>query len=80
MNEIFDATKKFLKKSFVQNPSFSFNDWRIMYNHSVKVFALSLRIAEKIPCDKIVVSIGSLLHDVGKTLKMDEQALWRKQG
>lgn len=73
--DVLEKTKEFLKKSFMENPHFSFDDWKIMYDHSILVLKFSLKIAETINCDKMVLSIGALLHDIGKTYKADEEIL-----
>lgn len=69
---------KFLKESFIANPDYSFHDWRIMYNHSRLVEKFSRQIAKNIECDKLVLSLGALLHDIGKTHKADENTLREK--
>ena len=73
--EIIEKTKNFLKQSFKENPHFSFNNWKIMYDHSLLVHKYSVKIAENIDCDKVVLAIGALLHDIGKTYKADEKTL-----
>lgn len=67
--------EKFVKDSFVENPSYSFNDWTIMYEHSLKVKDIALQIAESIDCNKELLTIMALLHDIGKAYKTDEQIL-----
>lgn len=49
-----------------------------MYDHSILVMNLSLQIGQGMDCDKTVLSIAALLHDIGKTVKADEETL-RKQ-
>lgn len=46
-----------------------------MYNHSVLVKDLALKISDQVECDKTVVAIGALFHDIGKTHKADEETL-----
>ena len=70
-----EKTKKFIEKSFREKPHFSFNNWKIMYYHSLTVLNFSLKISEKIECDKKVLSIAALLHDIGKTYEADEETL-----
>lgn len=69
-----------MAESFRENPRFSFNDWRIMYDHSVLVLDFSLKIAEGMDCDKLVLSIGALLHDVGKAYDAGEKTLRERHG
>ena len=76
-NQVIEQTKQFLKKSFIKNPSFSFNDWRIMYNHGLMVLNFSLKLAQKIKCDKLLLSVGALLHDIGK-IEIKDQVLQKK--
>lgn len=73
--EIIEKTKKFVETSFKKNPSYSFNDWKIMYEHSLLVMLFSLGIAADFDCDKLVLSIGALLHDIGKTYETDQKTL-----
>ncbi len=73
--QIIRESKRFLKESFVKHPHYSFNDWRIMYDHSILVMKFALRIAKKVSCDTSVLSIGALLHDIGKTFEADEEIL-----
>lgn len=69
--EIVKRAKYFLKESFVKHPHFSFGDWRIMYNHSIVVMEFALKIAKEIPCDTLTLSVGALLHDMGKTYEAE---------
>jgi len=73
--DLVEKTEKFVRESFRTNPHYSFNDWTVMYEHSVKVKDIALQIAEHVPCDKILVAIGALLHDIGKTYKADPEVL-----
>jgi putative nucleotidyltransferase with HDIG domain len=73
-----EDTKLFVKAKFIGHPHHSFNDWSIMYNHSILVNDISGDLAKTISCDKLVVSIGSLLHDIGKAHPGDEIALHKK--
>jgi|SRR3989344_2780004 len=68
-------TKEFVKISFIDNPHFSFNHWSIMYNHSIMVEKIAMKIAKNIKSNKLLVSIGALLHDIGKTYKTDTETL-----
>ncbi|OGM01638.1 hypothetical protein A3K72_03690 [Candidatus Woesearchaeota archaeon RBG_13_36_6] len=77
MNNI-EKTKEFVKQRFIENPDFSFDDWKVMYNHSLKVEEIALKIAESVECDKLLLSIGALLHDIGKTYKVDVETLHYK--
>ncbi len=67
--------KKYLRRAFIANPSYSFNNWRIMYHHSLLVMKLAKKIGREINCDMTVITIGALLHDIGKTFRADEQTL-----
>lgn len=73
--QIIEQTKEFVKDAFKKNPHYSFNHWSIMYDHSVRTQELALKIADKITCDKTIVSICALLHDIGKTHKIDVKIL-----
>lgn len=64
--------QEFLKKVFVDNPDYSFGDWTVMYQHSLNVRDLALKIAEQVECDKEVLEIFTLLHDIGKAYKADD--------
>ena len=77
-NEIINIAKRFVEKSFKQNPHYSFDNWKIMYNHSLLTYEISQQICKEIECDKLVVALGSLLHDVGKSYKTDENTLMLK--
>ena len=73
--KIINETREFVKDKFRSNPHYSFDDWHVMYNHSVMVEKIAMKISKNIKCDKTVVSIGSLLHDIGKTYKADKETL-----
>lgn len=75
---VFEKTKLFVKDAFRKNPHYSFGDFRVMYEHSLRVFALSLEIAKEVKCDCAVVGVGALLHDIGKTHLEDEAILHTK--
>ena len=77
-NALIKKTREFVKKAFQDNPHYSFNHWSVMYNHSVNVQKLALKIADEIHCDKAVVAISALLHDIGKTYQADEMTLHHK--
>ena len=76
--EIIIRTEVFLAQEFKAHPHYSFNDWAVMYNHSLKVRDIALKLAEDMPCDKIVVTIGALLHDIGKTYDTDAETLHKR--
>lgn len=79
MNTIIQKTKDFLKESFIKNPSFSFNNWKIMYDHGIMVLTFSLKIARELAnYDRLVLSVAALLHDIGKTYRADKQTLYEK--
>ena len=71
-----NKTEEFIKTQFQEHPHFSYNDWNVMYNHSVKVKELALKISESIPeADKELLAIAALLHDIGKTYETDLEVL-----
>ncbi|MCX6785136.1 MAG: HD domain-containing protein [Candidatus Komeilibacteria bacterium] len=70
-----EKVDSFVKKAFQKNPHYSFNHWSVMYNHSVNVKNLALKISENINCNKFILSICALLHDIGKTYKTDLETL-----
>ena len=72
---LIDKTDAFVKKAFQDNPHYSFNHWSVMYNHSVIVKELAIKIANEVNCDRLVISISALLHDIGKTYHADHQSL-----
>lgn len=74
-NSLVVNVQNFVKKAFQENPHYSFGDWSIMYEHSVMVKDISLQIAESVDCDKILLSIEALLHDIGKTYKASGKVL-----
>jgi dihydrofolate reductase len=74
-NEVVKKVEAFVQNQFKEYPHFSFNDWKIMYNHSLTVRNLALRISMGMSLDRIVIEIGSLLHDIGKTHIADEDTL-----
>ena len=75
---IIEKAREFLKEAFIQNPHYSFNDWQVMYDHGSTVEHIARIIAESVPCDTLIVSVGALLHDIGKTRKADEETLHRE--
>lgn len=72
---IIKKVDNFVKKAFIENPHYSFNHWSVMYNHSVKVKDLALKVARGQKCDKVVLAVGALLHDIGKTYHADATTL-----
>lgn len=73
--KIFVKTEKFLKQRFIKYPHWSFNNWRVMYEHSIDVKNIALKLAKKIKCDPTIAGISALLHDIGKTYKTSEKNL-----
>lgn len=73
--DIVQKVKKFVEDEFRRHPHYSFDDWHIMYDHSVKVCEIANRIAEHLECDRLLVSVGALLHDIGKISEVDEETL-----
>lgn len=76
--DLIEKTKEFMKKAFIDRPHYSFGHWSVMYDHSLLVQKIALQIAENIESDKLVVSIGALLHDIGKTFKTDPEILHKQ--
>ena len=74
-SSLITQTEEFVKQAFIQNPHYSFDDWTVMYNHSVMVKDIVLEITNEIVCDKEAIAIGALLHDIGKTYKTDLETL-----
>ncbi len=73
---VIQEVQDFIKVQFQENPHFSYNDWTVMYDHSVMVKDLALQIAQSVPnVDIDVLAIGALLHDIGKTYKADPEVL-----
>ncbi|MFZ1655234.1 MAG: HD domain-containing protein [Candidatus Moraniibacteriota bacterium] len=73
--KIVEEVKGFVKQAFIENPHFSFHDWTVMYDHSCNVESIAHTIAQSVACDELLVAVGALLHDVGKTYKADEKTL-----
>lgn len=73
--DIVAKTREFVKNAFIDNPSYSFGDWSVMYEHSLLVQQIALLISSAVKADKFVISVASLLHDIGKTHDADEKTL-----
>jgi putative nucleotidyltransferase with HDIG domain len=73
--EIIKRVEEFVAQEFEKHPHYSFNDWRVMFDHSVKVKEIALVISETLSLDTTVVAIGALLHDIGKTYEADVETL-----
>jgi len=71
-------TREFVKQAFIEHPHYSFGHWSVMYDHSCKVEELAMKIAEEVECDRLLVAIASLLHDIGKTHQADAETLHRE--
>jgi putative nucleotidyltransferase with HDIG domain len=74
-NGLIAKTEAYVKNAFIENPHYSFGHWSVMYDHSVLVKDFALKIAENVECNKTLVAIGGLFHDIGKTYKADEETL-----
>lgn len=72
---LIEKTELFVKELFQKFPHFSFNDWHVMYDHSVLVKNNALKILEQAGGDATLVAIGGLLHDIGKTYPTDLETL-----
>ncbi len=77
-NKLIVNTKQFVKAKFIEHPHHSFNDWNIMYNHSIKVYEIAMQLAKNVSCDETVVALSALLHDIGKTYPADAMTLHKK--
>ncbi|MHB1086950.1 MAG: HD domain-containing protein [Minisyncoccota bacterium] len=69
------ATESFVSREFEKHPHYSFNDWTVMRDHSFKVRDIALQIGEGLSVDSTVVSLGALLHDIGKTYEASAETL-----
>src|SRR5262245_35164162 len=69
------TVEAFVAQEFEKHPHFSFNDWRVMYDHSLKVRDLALQVAGRMHVDRTVLVVAALLHDIGKTYEADEATL-----
>lgn len=67
--------QEFIRESFQGNPDYSFGDWTIMYKHSLKVKETALQIAKSVECDKELLAIEALLHDIGKVYRANSKML-----
>lgn len=67
--QLFAKADIFLKKRFIKYPHWSYNNWRVMYEHSVNVYNLAIKISETVKCDPVIVGLSALFHDIGKTYK-----------
>lgn len=74
---LIEQTRRFVATQFQEHPHYSYNDWTVMYNHSLKVEEIARRIAAEVECDEVLVSLGALLHDIGKTYEADPKILHR---
>ena len=72
---VIDQVRAFVKQEFIAHPHYSFDHWSVMYDHSCKVEEIARQIAIHIPCDELLVSLGALLHDIGKTHEADSETL-----
>jgi putative nucleotidyltransferase with HDIG domain len=75
MSQAIDLVKEFVKSSFRNNSAYSFGDWRIMVEHSMKVGDFAVQIAREISCDVELLTIEALLHDIGKTYPANPKIL-----
>lgn len=78
LDDITEETKLFVFEEFEANPGFSFGDGSIMYQHSLHVLEYALEIASEFPCDKTIVTLEALLHDIGKTYRASDEALQKR--
>ncbi len=71
-------TEVFVRQTFAANPHHSFGDGTVMFEHSVRVKELALRLAQEVGADPLLVGLGGLLHDIGKAYPADEETLHQK--
>jgi putative nucleotidyltransferase with HDIG domain len=70
-----EETILFIKNRFREKSHYSFDDWTIMYGHSVNTLKYALSLTEGSSMDKTVVGITALLHDIGKTIEAEPDIL-----
>ena len=75
MENNIQKAERFLREAFVKNPGYSFGDPEIMIGHSRTVRDVSLRIAKRMECDKELLEIMALWHDIGKAHEADWKVL-----
>lgn len=73
-----EQTDLFLKRAFKKNSSYSFGDPVIMYEHGRTVRDFAMRITGSVECDRELLEVMALFHDIGKAYKADEQTLREK--
>lgn len=78
ISPLISQTEAFVKQTFIDKPHYSFNDWSVMYNHSVTVKDMALEIAQHAGCDLTITGIAALLHDIGKTYESSPEELHTK--
>lgn len=76
--DVIGQTREFVKNSFIEKPHYSFNDWTVMYNHSITVEEMAMLISKDMEADLIVIAISALLHDIGKIYEADDETLKEK--
>lgn len=74
-DERIKKVEAFVEEEFKKHPHHSFNDWMVMYNHSVRVRDLALQIGKEMSVDTLAIEIAALLHDIGKTYEADDETL-----
>ena len=75
MNQVIERVEAFVAEEFEKHPHYSFNDWKVMRDHSIGVKEIALQICEGMSVDTAIVAIGALLHDIGKTYEADAKTL-----
>lgn len=65
----------FVAHAFEAHPHYSFGDGTVMRDHSFRVRDIALQICADIPADTLLVELGALLHDIGKTHEADDMTL-----
>jgi len=76
MNDnLIQSAKEYLIESFTRNPSYSFGDGTIMVEHSIHVCEIAENLTVYQECDLLLIQIGSLFHDLGKSHLIDGKAV-----
>jgi len=65
--DVVRRTRDYVRESFEEHPQHSFDDWKIMYRHAVKMHDISIAIAGHFASvDRVVIAVGALLYEVHK--------------
>ena len=75
---IIESVEQFLKQAFEANPSYSFDDPDIMIRHAMMVRDIALKIENEVHCDRSLLEVMALFHDIGKAYAADQETLRKK--